>query len=178
MTDFLLALMVAGAGDELQGIKRGLLELVDMIAITKADGENVTRAKLAASKYALAMHLLRSGEQPPVVTCSALDGSGLDEVWRIIVERSHERERSGAVKAQRAAQAATWMWSLVDEQIRETLQQTEAIRHVAEDAERDVRIGALSPVLGAQAIVRALRASGMSRPGRAAEPAACAAAAS
>ena len=177
MTDFLLVLMVAGAGDELQGIKRGLLELADMIAITKADGENLTRAKLAASKYALAMHLLRSSEQPPVVTCSALDGSGLDEIWRIIVERSHERERSGALKTQRSAQAATWMWSLVDEQIREMLQQTEAIRRVADDAERDVRIGALSPVLGAQAIVRALRSSGMSGWGRAEEPASCAEAA-
>ena len=106
MTDFLLVLMVAGAGDELQGIKRGLLELADMIAITKADGENVNRAKLAASKYAFAMHLLRSGEQPPVVTCSSLDGSGIDEIWRIIVERTRERERSGVLKAQRSAQAA------------------------------------------------------------------------
>jgi GTPase len=174
MTDFLLVLMVAGAGDELQGIKRGLLELADLIAITKADGENVTRAKLAASKYAFAMHLLRSGEQPAVVTCSALDGSGLDEIWRRIVERTREHERSGALKAQRSAQAATWMWSLVDEQIRETLQQTEAIRRVAEDAERDVRSGALSPELGAQAIVRALRSSGMSGWGRAEEPASCA----
>ena len=178
MTDFLLVLMLAGAGDELQGIKRGLLELADMIAITKADGENVNRAKLAASKYAFAMHLLRSGEQPPVVTCSSLDGSGIDEIWRIIVERTRERERSGALKAQRSAQATTWMWSLVDEQIRETLQQTDAIRRVAEDAERDVRIGALSPVLGAQAIVRALRSSGMSDWGRAEEPASCAKAAS
>ena len=157
---------------------RGLLELADLIAITKADGENITRAKLAASKYAFAMHLLRSGEQPPVVTCSARDSSGLDEIWRIIVERTHERERSGALQAQRSAQAATWMWSLVDEEIHEALQQTEAIRHVAEDAERDVRIGVLSPVLGAQAIVRVLRASGMSGPGRTAEPAAGAEAAS
>jgi LAO/AO transport system kinase len=171
MTDFLLVLMLAGAGDELQGIKRGLLELADMIAITKADGENLNRAKLAASKYAFAMHLLRGGERPPVVTCSSLDGSGIDEIWRIIVERTRERERSGALKAQRSAQAAKWMWSLVDEQIRETLQQTEAIRRVAEDAERDVRIGALSPELGARAIVRALRSSGMSGWGRAEEPA-------
>ena len=177
MTDFLLVLMLAGAGDELQGIKRGLLELADMIAITKADGENLNRAKLAASKYAFAMHLLR-GEQASVVTCSALDGSGIDEIWRIIAERTRERERSGALKAQRSAQAAKWMWSLVDEQIRETLQQTDAIRRVAEDAERDVRIGALSPVLGAQAIVRALRSSGMSGWGRAEEPASCAEAAS
>jgi LAO/AO transport system kinase len=177
MTDFLLVLMVAGAGDELQGIKRGLLELADMIAITKADGENVNRANLAASKYAFAMRLLRGGEQPPVVTCSSLDGSGIDDIWRIIVERTRERERSGALEAQRSAQAAKWMWSLVDEQIRETMQQTEAIRRVAEDAERDVRIGTLSPVLGAQAIVRALRSSGMSGWGRADEPA-CAEAAS
>ena len=178
MTDFLLVLMLAGAGDELQGIKRGLLELADMIAITKADGENVNRAKLAASKYAFAMHLLRGGEQPPVVTCSSLDGSGIDDIWRIIVERTRQRERSGALKAQRSAQAANWMWSLVDEQIRETLQQTDAIRRVAEDAEREVRIGALSPVLGAQAIVRALRSSGMSGWSLAEEPASCAKAAS
>jgi GTPase len=178
MTDFLLVLMVAGAGDELQGIKRGLLELADMIAITKADGENVNRAKLAASKYAFAMRLLRGGEQPPVVTCSSLDGSGIDEIWRIIVERTSERGRSGALEAQRSAQAAKWMWSLLDEQIRETMQQTEAIRRVAEDAERDVRIGTLSPVLGAQAIVRALRSSGMSGWGSADEPASCAEAAS
>jgi LAO/AO transport system kinase len=177
MTDFLLVLMVAGAGDELQGIKRGLLELADMIAITKADGDNLNRAKIARSKYALAMHLLRGGEQIPVVTCSSLDGSGIDEMWRVIVERSRERERSGALQAQRSAQAAKWMWSLVDDQIHETLQQAEAIRRVAEDAERNVRSGALSPVLGAQAIVHALRYSGMNGWGRAEEPASCAEAA-
>jgi len=178
MTDFLLVLMVAGAGDELQGIKRGLLELADMIAITKADGDNVDRAKLAASKYTVAMRFLRGGDEPPVVSCSALDGSGIDEIWRSIVERTRERKRSGALEAQRSAQAATWMRSLVDEQIRETLQQTEEIRRVAEDAERDVRSGALSPELGARAIVRALRSSATSGSGRAEEPASCAEAAS
>jgi LAO/AO transport system kinase len=171
MTDFLLVLMLAGAGDELQGIKRGLLELADMIAITKADGENHSRAKLAASKYDFAMHLLHGGERPPVVTCSSLDGSGIDEIWRIIGERMHERERSGALKAQRCAQTVKWMWSLVDEQIRDSLKQTDAIRRVAEDAERQVRIGALSAMLGAQGIVRALRDSGMSGQGRAKKPA-------
>ena len=159
MTDFFLVLMLAGAGDELQGIKRGLLELADMIAITKADGENRSRAKLAASKYDFSMHLLHGGEHPPVVTCSSLDGSGIDEIWRIIVERIHERERSGTLKAQRSAQTVKWMWSLVDEQIHEALQQNDSIRRVAEDAEREVRMGALSAVLGAQAIVRALRCS-------------------
>jgi len=171
MTDYLMVLMLAGAGDELQGIKRGLLELADMIAITKADGENLRRAKLAASKYAFAMHLLRGGNEPPVVTCSALDGSGIDEIWRIITERTQQRERSGALKAQRSAQNATWMWSLVDEQIHETLRQIDTIRRIAEDAERDVRMGVLSPMFGAQAIVAALRRSGMSGRARAEEPA-------
>jgi LAO/AO transport system kinase len=160
MTDFFLVLMLAGAGDELQGIKRGLLELADMMAITKADGENRSRANLAASKYAFAMHLLHGGERPPVVTCSSVEGSGIDGIWRIIVERTHDRERSGALKTERNAQTVKWMWSLVDEQIREMLQQTDAIRRVADDAERQVRIGALSAVLGAQVIVRALRQSG------------------
>jgi LAO/AO transport system kinase len=117
------------------------------------------------------MHLLHGAERPPVVTCSSLDGSGIDEIWRIIVERTRERERSGALKAQRSAQTVKWMWSLVAEQIRETLQQIDAIRRVAEDAERQVRIGALSALLGAEAIVRALRCSGTSGSGRAEEPA-------
>ena len=170
MTDFFLVLMLAGAGDELQGIKRGLLELADLIAITKADGENRSRAKLAASKYAFAMHLLHGGERPPVVTCSSLEDSGINEIWRIIAEKTRDRERSGALKAQRSAQSVKWMWSLVDEQIRETLQQTDTIRRIAEDTEREVRIGALSPVLGAKAIVRALRCSGTSGRGRLEEP--------
>ncbi len=170
MTDYLLVLMLAGAGDELQGIKRGLLELADMIAITKADGENVSRAKLAASKYSFAMHLLRDGEQIPIVTCSSLDDSGIDEIWRIIVARTRDRECSGALKAQRCAQAVKWMWSLVDEGIRETLWQTDSIRRVAEDSERKVRNGVLSPVRGAQAIVHRLSSSGMSDPGCAKVP--------
>jgi LAO/AO transport system kinase len=116
------------------------------------------------------MHLLHGGEHSPVVTCSSLDGSGIDQIWRIIVERTHEVERSGALKAQRSAQTVKWMWSLVDEQIRDSLKQTDAIRRVAEDAERQVRVGALSAVLGAQAIVRALRCSGTSGRG-AKEPA-------
>jgi LAO/AO transport system kinase len=160
MTDFLMVLMLGGAGDELQGIKRGLLEVADMIAVTKADGENLTRAKRAASKYAFAMRLLHGAAQPPpVVTCSSLDGTGIEEIWRTIVDRVREREHSGLLTKRRAAQTVKWMWSLADEQIRELLQQTEAVRSVVEEAERDVSNGKLSPVLGAQAIVRAMSLS-------------------
>src|SRR5208283_6232553 len=106
------------AGDELQGIKRGLLELADLIAIAKADGGNVIAAKLAASKYAYAMHLLADPEQgvAPVVTCSALDGTGLEDIWRIISERTTERKRRGYLHTRRSEQNANWMWSLVDQQ--------------------------------------------------------------
>jgi len=165
MTDYLMVLVLAGAGDELQGIKRGLLEVADMIVVTKADGENVTRAKLAASQYAFAMHLLHGGErQLPVVTCSALDGTGIDAIWRIITDQMSGLKRSGALEARRTAQTVKWMWTLVDEQIRDMLRQTEAVRRVAEEAERDLRDAKLSPLRGAQAVVRALTLSGIGGP--------------
>ena len=123
MTDFLMVLMVAGASDELQGIKRGLLEVADLIAITKADGDNVVRAKQAAAKYAFAMNLLANPEQgiAPVVTCSALEGAGVDKIWKIICDRTAERERSGYLKKRRNEQNAKWMWTLVDQQIHDML---------------------------------------------------------
>ena len=154
MTDFLLVLMLAGAGDELQGIKRGLLERADMIAITKADGGNIAAARRAATQYAFAMHLLcEPGEpEPPVVTCSALEGVGLDRIWQIIADRQGERERSGALAALRARQNTIWMWSLVDQHVRAMLT---AGRNAAE-IERQVRAGTLSPVSAAERIIGAL----------------------
>ena len=154
MTDFLLVLMLAGAGDELQGIKRGLLERADMIAITKADGDNIAAARRAATQYAFAMHLLREPGEPEaaVVTCSALQGDGLDRIWQIITERQAEREASGALAARRARQNIVWMWSLVDQHIRARL----TAGHKAAEIERQVRAGRLSPVSAADRIIGAL----------------------
>jgi len=166
MTDLLLVLMLAGAGDELQGIKRGLLERANMIVVTKADGANVTAASIAASQYEFAMRLLHDpAEQPEVVTCSALEQTGLDRIWTLINERMRAAERSGTLKLKRAEQATAWMWTLVEEKIRETLRQTEAIRAIAENAERGVRGSTMTPMLGANAIVAALRWSGVKPPG-------------
>ena len=125
MADFLLVLMLAGAGDELQGIKRGLLELADLIAITKADGANVLPAKQAAAKYAYAMHLLADPDQgvAPVVTCSALEGAGLEAIWTIISGRTAERRKSGYLQMRRSEQNANWMWSLIDQQVHDMLRQ-------------------------------------------------------
>src|SRR5690606_4120533 len=93
MVDVYLVLMLAGTGDELQGIKRGILEVADVLAINKADGENERRAMLAQRELATALRLMRGarkGGQPPVLTCSAIEGKGLPEIWAAI---SGQRER-------------------------------------------------------------------------------------
>jgi len=158
MADFLLVLMLAGAGDELQGIKRGLLELADLIAITKADGGNVIAAKQAAAKYAYAMHLLADPDQgaAPVVICSALEGTGLEEIWKIISERIAEREKSGYSHKRRSEQNANWMWSLLDQQIHDMLHQRPSVSAVARNAAAQVREGTLSPVMASERIIASL----------------------
>jgi LAO/AO transport system kinase len=158
MADFLLVLMLAGAGDELQGIKRGLLELADLIAITKADGQNVLPARQAKAKYTYAMHLLADPGQgaAQVVTCSALEGSGLEEIWKIIFDCTAERERNGYLLKRRSEQNANWMWSLVDQQIHDMLRQRPAVSAVAQAAAARVRAGTLSPVMASDRIIAAL----------------------
>jgi LAO/AO transport system kinase len=158
MTDFLLVLMVAGAGDELQGIKRGLLELADLIAITKADGNNVLPAQQAAAKYAYAMHLLADPDQgmAPVVTCSALEAKGLEEIWKIIRDRTDERKGTGFLQRRRAEQNANWMWTLVNQTIQDMLNQRPQVSSLAAMVGGRVRDGALSPVLAAEQIIQAL----------------------
>jgi LAO/AO transport system kinase len=104
MTDFFLALMLPGAGDELQGLKKGLVELADMIAINKADGDNLVRASAAAGEYRAALHILtpRLAEwQPPVVTSSALTGAGVAELWDHILDHRHRLTETGALAARR-----------------------------------------------------------------------------
>ncbi len=174
MTDFLMVLMVAGAGDELQGIKRGLLEVADLIAITKADGDNVVRAKQAAAKYAFAMNLLADPEQgiAPVVTCSALEGAGVEEIWKIICDRTAGRERSGYLKMRRSEQNAKWMWTLVDQHIHDILRQSPEVSAVASQSAAQVLAGALSPVVASDRIIRAFfdRASPLATPHASSRP--------
>ena len=162
MTDFLLVLMLAGAGDEVQGIKRGLLELADLVAVTKADGDNLARARLAASQYGFAMHLLAEPDRgmAPVVSCSAVAGTGITEIWTIIAERVAARERSGDQTRRRAEQSARWMWSLVDAEVHDMLHRKPAVAAQAKDAAAQVREGTLSPMLAADRIVAALFAVG------------------
>src|SRR5690606_19393242 len=107
MVDFFLVLMLPGAGDELQGIKKGILELADLVAVNKADGDNVERAAVAARDYAKALHLVAPSSElwhPPVVTCSALLGEGLDTIWDRISEHRRTMVAAGRFEATRQAQ--------------------------------------------------------------------------
>ena len=101
MTDFFLVLMLPGAGDELQGIKKGVLELADMIAVNKADGDNIARAKAAAAEYRAALHILEAPSanwSPPVVTYSALTGDGIEALWGAVIDHRDKHDRSRRVR--------------------------------------------------------------------------------
>src|SRR3954452_21994495 len=120
MTDFFLALMLPGGGDELQGIKKGLVELADMIAINKADGDNLKRANITAADYRGALHLLAPRSEhwhPPVVTYSAIVGTGIAELWQQVVDHRKAMTASGEFAQRRRYQQVKWMWSMLEQRM-------------------------------------------------------------
>jgi LAO/AO transport system kinase len=160
MTDFFLALMLPGAGDELQGIKKGLVELADMIAINKADGDNVKRANIAAADYRGALHILapRSEHwQPPVVTYSALTGAGIAELWQQILAHRTAMTASGDFAARRRGQQVKWMWSMLEQRMMERLRADATIRARVKKIEAEVADGRIAPALAAERIAEMLR---------------------
>src|SRR4030081_1929782 len=131
MTDFFLALMLPGAGDELQGIKKGLVELADMVAINKADVYNVQRANLAAAEYRSALHILSPRSQhwhPPGLTSSALTGTGRETLWQNILDHRTAMNASGEFAARRREQQVKWMWSMLEQRMMARLRADPAIR--------------------------------------------------
>ncbi len=144
MVDFFLVLMLAGAGDELQGIKKGVLELADMVAVNKADGDNVTRAELAAADYRSALHLMSPSSpswSPPVITCSGLTGDGLAELWRQVELHREKLTATGELAARRRTQQVKWMWSMLDDRLRDDLRSDPSIVAELARVERDVHEG-------------------------------------
>ena len=116
MTDFFLLLMLAGAGDELQGMKRGIIEMIDGMAINKADGDNLRKAERARREYAGALHLFPAstdGWTPQVLTCSALNGQGIEEIWRMVLDHQRLLGSNGHLARQRSGQAREWMRELI-----------------------------------------------------------------
>jgi LAO/AO transport system kinase len=160
MTDFFLALMLPGAGDELQGIKKGLVELADMVAINKADGDNVKRATQAAGEYRSALHILspRSEHwQPPVVTYSALTGSGIDSLWQKILDHRSVMTASGEFASRRKEQQVKWMWSMLEQRIMARLRHDASVRGKVKRIEADVAGGRIAPSLAAEQIAELIK---------------------
>jgi LAO/AO transport system kinase len=159
MTDFFLVLMVAGAGDELQGIKKGIVELADMIAVNKADGDNVARAKAAAGEYKSALHILSPRTPtwaPPVMTFSALTGDGIDALWKQVTSHKAKMTASGELAEIRRAQQVKWMWTMLEERLTAQLRGDAAVRAKVKQAEAAVAAGKLAPTLAVEEIAAIL----------------------
>ena len=159
MTDFFLALMLPGAGDELQGIKKGLVELADMIAINKADGDNIARANLAAGEYRAALHILNPRSthwQPPVQTYSAIAGTGIAELWQSVLDHRTATQAPGEFDARRREQQVKWMWTMLEDRWKARLKSDPAIRAKVKSTEAAVAEGRVTPAIGADQIAELL----------------------
>jgi LAO/AO transport system kinase len=157
MVDFFLVLLLAGGGDDLQGIKRGIIEIADLVAITKADGDNVARARRAAAVYQGALAILTPSSPnwvAPVMTISAGENRGLDELWAKIVEHKERMMASGEFAVRRGAQAVDWMHDLLQERLLTALQADASIARRMAELEGEVRAGARTAALAVGELVQ------------------------
>jgi len=157
MTDMFLLLLIPGGGDDLQGIKRGIMELADLILINKADGDLLTRAEHSAADYRAALGLLHPRTRNwrvPVKTCSALDGRGIDEVWQLVSEYRATLQASGEFDERRSDQAKSWMWSETAESLLMTLKENVAVREQIPQLEASVTTGQLPPAVAAAELLK------------------------
>jgi LAO/AO transport system kinase len=158
MVDFFLVLTLTGAGDELQGIKRGILELADLIAVNKADGDNLQAAELTRTEFERALEILRpageDGWKLRVVTSSGQSGAGLDEIWQIICEHRELLTGNGELDKRRRRQLLSWMWSLVDEGLRSAVRENPMVADVLASLEEDVLHGEITPTTAAERILK------------------------
>ena len=158
MVDTFLFLHVARTGDQLQGIKRGILELADVISITKADGDNEGEARVSARELSIAMKLISSDEtkrRAPVLTCSSYTGAGLDDVWAAVTKHRADLEQDGELAGRRRAQQRAWLWNMVEQEIIQSLRTSPEVRQVAERVEADLAAERVSAVEGATDILDA-----------------------
>jgi LAO/AO transport system kinase len=161
MTDFFLVLMLPGAGDEMQGLKKGVIEIADMLAINKADGDNIKRAQAAAAEYRAALHILNPRSRtwsPPVVTYSALTGAGIAELWDSILDHRQRMTNSGELDARRREQQVKWMWAMLEERVFARLKSNPALRAKLPRIEAAVAAGRMSPAIAVEEIVSLLDA--------------------
>ncbi|MDP4267940.1 MAG: methylmalonyl Co-A mutase-associated GTPase MeaB [Bacteroidota bacterium] len=157
MVDFFLLLMLAGAGDELQGIKRGIMEMADMIAINKADGENIHKAKMAKVEYSNALHLYapsESGWFPKVVTCSARTSAGLSDIWKLIKDFETLTRQNKFFELRRREQAKYWMYETLIESLKSEFFNDEKIKVLLPNFEKMVTNNNLSSFKAAAELIK------------------------
>ncbi|MFP4571917.1 MAG: methylmalonyl Co-A mutase-associated GTPase MeaB [Desulfobacterales bacterium] len=157
MVDFFLVLLLAGAGDELQGIKRGIIELADAIAVNKADGDNIERAKKAKKDYENALHLMapRSDSwQPPVLTCSALEMTGMEELWETVLSHRAKMQASGELARRRKEQARQWFEFLVEQGLKDWFYGLSEVKRLLPELDRRLRQGETTAMAAARRLLQ------------------------
>ena len=156
MVDMFMMLQISGAGDELQGIKRGIMEMADMMVITKADGENITKAELAKAQYQGALHLFPLPEsewRPQVYTCSSLEGTGLEEVWQGVEQYLQHIELNGYFMANRNRQNKYWMYETINETLKSSFYNNPEIESRLAEVEKRVLEAKLSSFIAAKELL-------------------------
>jgi LAO/AO transport system kinase len=162
MVDTFLLVTLARAGDQLQGIKRGILEMADLITVNKSDGDNETASRVAARELRTAIKLITSdphARRVPVINTSAFTGLGLDDLWQQVLDHRAYLDQSGGLQVRRAEQQRDWMWSLVDDELVEAVRQVPAVRAQRGDLEAAVMRGDVSAVEAAQTVLAAFAAN-------------------
>jgi LAO/AO transport system kinase len=160
MVDFFLLLLQPGAGDDLQGIKKGVVELADSLVVNKADGDLQQAAERAAADHRQALGLLNlrsSSWMPRVLTVSSLEGTGIDVVWQAILEHMASQEASGEREGRRREQARAWMWNLVETGLQEGFRAHPQVAAQIESLEREVQNLEITPAAAAKALLEAFR---------------------
>jgi LAO/AO transport system kinase len=157
MTDFFLLILIAGAGDELQGIKRGVMEMADLIAINKSEGKNKDAARRAKLDYQNALSLFPeppSGKRAGVLTCSALNNEGIEEVWKKIEQHVRYTKKTGYFSENRSEQSVHWMYETIHQQLKEIFYGKPEIKKALERMKEDVRKGSVSSTKAADDLIR------------------------
>jgi LAO/AO transport system kinase len=160
MSDFFLLLMLAGAGDELQGIKRGIIEMIDGMAINKADGDNLTKAERARVQYASALHLFPpsgDGWTPRVLACSAINNTGIAEIWQMVLEHEALLTASGRIAERRTRGDLEWMNDLISMGLAEMFRSQPAVAQRLPALEREVREGRITALAASRELLLLFR---------------------
>lgn len=156
MVDCFAFLTLARTGDQLQGIKKGVLELADLVAVNKADGKHIMEAKSAARELAGALRMIYPHDamwKPPVLTISAIEGTGLDDFWNTVLRHQQVLTDAGEFAEKRRRQQVDWMWTMVNDQMLRRIAQNPAVKAIRVGVEERVRDGSLTAALAAQELL-------------------------